>query len=65
MTDTQDDITLDCAKRIAYLVGIGLHPRIIDAAIERSCNGFSLATHLGLLEDLLDMGCAIDDPVDD
>ena len=57
-----DDVTLDRAGRISYLVSVGVHTRIIDAAINRSTDAYDLGQILGFLEDLLDMGCTIGEP---
>jgi hypothetical protein len=57
-----DDVTLERASRIAYLVSVGIHSRVIQSAINRSTSAYDLGQILGFIEDLLDMGCTIDDP---
>ena len=57
-----DDVTLDAARRMAYLVSIGVHSKVLGAAIGRSVDGQDFQQILGFIEDLLDMGCIITDP---
>jgi hypothetical protein len=57
-----EDITLDRARRIAYLFQLGVHSDVINAAICRSPDGETLGVLLGFIEDILDLGCTVSDP---
>ena len=59
---SDDDDVLNAARRMAYLVSLGIHSRVFDAAIDRSVDGQDFRQILGFIEDLMDMGCEIIDP---
>lgn len=61
----KDNVALNQVDRAIYLVSIGVHSRVIKAAIDRSGDEYDLGRLLGLLEDLLVMGCTIGDPSDE
>lgn len=56
MTDINDDIALNCAERLLALFDDGCDVDVINAAIKRSVDGWDLAAHISLLEDMLEMG---------
>lgn len=58
----EDEDGLDSARRIVVLVRLGIHSKVIQAAIDRSVDIQDLRQMLGFIEDLLDMGCSVSDP---
>lgn len=56
------DITHDRVRRVIALSSVGVHPDILLAAVMRSTDGENLGGLLGIIEDILDLGCTISDP---